>query len=505
MNNETEGLDVAPLLVAYRAGWLEARSGPPADEEQAAAPMSFQSEAPEVLVSFPGELFDHQKKAIIKWAGAGGRGMLAMATGSGKTITALSIAAQLKDALAAKPLVILIVAPFIHLVDQWIEVGAAFGLRPIRCAEGEGRWRDELATAIFAANAGSRPVLSIAVTSATLQTPAFQRLLARIRAPLLAIGDEAHNYGTPKAAAALPPGAAYRVGLSATPEKWLDEDGTAAIRGYFGEVVHSYGLGDALRDGVLTPYNYMPVLTQFEPDEAEQYEEITAKLARFGFREGDEGLSEGAKALLMRRSRLLASARAKLPLLRNLLAPRRLETHMLIYCGDGRVEGEADDMPVRQIDAVTEMAGDLGIVCAKYTADTPPEIRRQLLIDFDDGRVQALVAIRCLDEGVDVPSTRTAFILSSSTNPRQFVQRRGRVLRRSPKTGKREADLFDFFVVPPTPSDDDPVSKAMQSIVAKQLQRVAEFSTLAQNGASARKGLVEWTQKHGVLGLWTDE
>jgi superfamily II DNA or RNA helicase len=127
-----------------------------------------------------------------------------MATGSGKTISALSIASRLYDALDGRSLAILIVAPFVHLIDQWMEVGAAFGLRPIRCAEGAGRWHDELATAIFANNAGHCPVLSVAVTSATLQSAEFQRLLRRVRAPFLVIGDEAHNYGTPKLAASLP-------------------------------------------------------------------------------------------------------------------------------------------------------------------------------------------------------------------------------------------------------------------------------------------------------------
>lgn len=503
--NETEGLEIVPLLSAYRKGWLETRSGPPTDEEQPAEPMAILTEIPELLVPFPGELFEHQRLAISRWAEAGGKGMLAMATGSGKTITALSIASRLYDALDRRSLVILIVAPFIHLVDQWIEVGAEFGLRPIRCAEGEGRWRDELATAISAANGGARPVLSIAVTSATLQTSGFQRLLARLRAPLLVIGDEAHNYGTPKLAASLPTQAAYRIGLSATPEKWMDAEGTARIAAYFGEVVHKYSLADALRDGVLTPYEYTPVLTEFEPDEAAQYEEISAKLVRYGISEDSEGLSEGAKALLMRRARLLASARAKLPLLRALLEPRRRDSHILIYCGDGRAEGDDDEMPARQIDAVVEMSTQLGIVCAKYTADTPPEVRRQVLAEFDDGRIQALVAIRCLDEGVDVPSTRIAFILSSSTNPRQFIQRRGRVLRRSPRTGKRKAEIFDFFVIPPHGSSDDAISSAMRNVVRRQLERVVEFSALALNGATARKSLVSWTREHGLLGVWGHE
>jgi superfamily II DNA or RNA helicase len=501
VKNQTDGLDVVSLLSAYQAGWLEVRTGPP-DDEQAPTSMAVYPNSPEVLVPFPHELFEHQKLALQKWAAAGGKGIIAMATGSGKTIAALSIAAKLLDALEGKPLTILIIAPFIHLVDQWIEVGGAFGLRPVRCAEGEDQWRDDLSTAIFAVNAGRRPVLSIASTSATLQTSTFQRLMDRVRTPLLVIGDEAHNYGSAKIAKSLPMRAAYRIGLSATPEKWMDPEGTARIRAYFGKPVYEYSLADALRDDVLTPYAYTPFLIEFDEDEAQQYEDISAKLARFGISEDSEGLSEGAKALLMRRARLLASAKAKLPLLRALLEPRRRETHLLIYCGDGRVEGDPDDLPPKQIDEVVRIASDLGIVCAKYTADTPPDVRRQVLVAFDEGRIQALVAIRCLDEGVDVPSTRTAFILSSSTNPRQFIQRRGRVLRRSPATGKRKAEIFDFFVIPPLGLAEGAASKAMRNVVRSQLNRVMEFSSLALNGPAARKALLDWTREHHLVELW---
>ncbi|HEY0715247.1 MAG TPA: DEAD/DEAH box helicase family protein [Polyangia bacterium] len=501
VRNETAGIEVRPLLEAYREGWLERRMKSGGNDTDGGTEAVSVTE-PEHLVQFSFPLFEHQKVARREWARAGGRGLLAMATGSGKTITSLSIASSLFDALEDKWLCIVIVAPFIHLVDQWIEVAAGVGLAPVRCAEGSAKWQDELSTAIYALNARSRRILSIATTSATLQSSTFQEQLRRIRAPMLVIGDEAHNYGSTRMAACLPQAAAYRVGLSATPEKWMDPDGTARILDYFGSIVHRYGLAEALDDEVLTPYLYHPTLVALEPDEAEKYEEYTAKLAKFGITDDASDLSEGAKALLLKRARLLASARGKLPVLMNLLEARRNDTHMLIYCGDGRPEAGEDEMPARQIEDVVAMAEDLGIICALYTAETPPDRRRVILQDFDAGRIQALVAIRCLDEGVDVPSTRTAFILSSSTNPRQFVQRRGRVLRRSPATGKVRAEIFDFFMVPDASSTGGYISNAMAGVVRKQLDRMMEFSTLALNGPRARKELLGWTERHGLMGLW---
>lgn len=501
LRNQTAGIEVMPLIDAYRGGWLERRMKVRNSESEGGTER-VRTVDPEHIVQFSFPLFDHQKAARSKWAQAGGRGLLAMATGSGKTVTALSISSSLFDALERKWLAIVIAAPFIHLVDQWIEVAGQIGLAPIRCAEGSSRWQDELATAIYALNAQKRRLLSVATTSATLQSPVFQEQVRRIRAPLLFIGDEAHNYGSQGVAASLPKNAAYRIGLSATPERWMDPDGTRRIEDYFGPIVHRYGLAEALEDGVLTPYMYHPLLVSLEPDETERYEELTAKLAKFGISDEASDLTEGAKALLLKRARLLASARGKLPILRGLLEAHRNGSHMLIYCGDGRPEAGQDELPPRQIEEVVSIAEDVGITCALYTSETPPGRRGAILTDFDEGRIQALVAIRCLDEGVDVPSTRTAFILSSSTNPRQFIQRRGRVLRRSPRTGKTQAEIYDFFMVPGTSETDGEVSRAMAGAVKKQLDRVLEFSRLAINGPAARRELLTWTDRHGLLGLW---
>lgn len=502
ISNSTPGLEVLPLLEAYRRGWLEKRMTAEPEDDPATLEM-VQPIQSEVLVQFPFPLFQHQERALKRWAASEGKGLLAMATGSGKTVTALSIASRLFDALGGRNLAVVIVAPFIHLVDQWIEVARQVGLAPIRCAETTRIWQDELATAVFALNAGKRTVLSVAVTSATLQSPTFQDLVRRIRTPMLLIGDEAHNYGTKKISAALPANAAYRVGLSATPEKWMDPEGSKRIRDYFGPIVDEYSMADALRDEILTPYVYHPLLVELDDDEADKYEEISAKLAKFGISDEAGDLSDGAKALLMKRARVLAAARQKLPLLESHLRRRTNDTHMLIYCGDGRLEGDADDMPPKQIDEVVAMVERMGMTCARYTAETPPDHRRAILRAFDEGHIQALIAIRCLDEGVDVPSTRTAFILSSSTNPRQFIQRRGRVLRRSPATGKTKAEIFDFFVIPTIlEQSGEEVSRAMQAMLKRQLDRVIEFSSLALNGAAARRDLVSWTSEHGLMGLW---
>lgn len=505
-NGETPGIETLSLQDALERGIFR----PPVESDLAPRPKGTpEPPPPPIIVGEPEalcppvwlQLHRHQDEAIRAWAAAGGRGILEMATGSGKTITALSLASRLYDA-SGGPLVILIIAPLIHLVDQWIEVASAFGLRPVRCAEGASRWSSELAVGIQAANGATRNVLSVVTTTATMGTDTFQRAFASVRTKLLVIADEAHACGARSTARALPSQESYRLGLSATPDRWMDPEGSHRLRDYFGDVVYQYSLADALRDEVLAPYRYYPQLIHFDPEEMDEYIELTRRIGRLVGRDEDAtSMSEQAKSLLIRRARLVASASAKLPLLRDLLRSRTRDTHILVYCGDGTVDSPDGEETVRQVEEAVRVVGaELGMVCASYTARTSPERRRELLADFADGSIQVLVAIRCLDEGVDVPATRTAFILASSTNPRQFVQRRGRVLRRFP--GKDRADIYDFFVVP-DPSRyprDDPHYRAARSLLRGQLARSREFIELAENGPVAGAKLRPFRDHFDLLG-----
>jgi superfamily II DNA or RNA helicase len=500
--DKTTGVQVVPCHEAYLNNLFVLR--PPAPSESRDEPIGLTAVGPpppEICVPPATKpLRTHQEAAVRAWVGSGGKGILAMATGSGKTLTALHTAARLA-AKAKGPLAILIIAPYIHLVDQWIENAREFGLRPIRCAEGAGRWHLELAVAVNCLNSQGRPVLSVAVTQASLLTENFQELIARIRVPLLVIGDEAHNYASLDIWRALPRQTRFRIGLSATPDRPHDPEGTERLRDYFGEVIFRYGLDDAIRDGVLTPYYYFPVRVGLDDDEFERYLGITRHLSRF--RDDDDTTNEEARRLLLKRSRVLASARSKLPALRSLLAEARQRTHVLIYCGDGQVEGEVPGEQERQVQAVVRMVGnDLGMTCASYTAATPPQRRSELLDAFATGQIQVLVAIRCLDEGVDVPAARTAFILASSSNGRQFIQRRGRVLRRSP--GKESATIYDFMAIPNI--DDigasENVYASVAGLVRRELRRAREFADLAINGPQARATLLDLTAKLGLHMEW---
>jgi superfamily II DNA or RNA helicase len=312
------------------------------------------------------------------------------------------------------------------------------------------------------------------------------------------VADEVHNLGAAKLAEQLPNNFKLRLGLSATPERWFDDEGTQRLKRYFGPVLEPrLGLREAITIGALTPYRYYPVLVELTDDEREEYLSLSAKIARL-YSGDEEGLNSPAlTALLLQRARLIGAAANKLNELRRIGAQHRTATHMLFYCGDGQVESPEDDAFRRQVDEVTRILGvELGIKVAPYTAATEMEERDTLREDLAAGRIQGLVAIRCLDEGVDIPSVRTAVLLASSTNPRQFIQRRGRVLRRA--EGKEFAEIYDMIVVPPMEARS---SNSERSLLKKELTRFAEFADLALNAGTARAVVLKLQKTFHLLDI----
>jgi len=271
-----------------------------------------------------------------------------------------------------------------------------------------------------------------------------------------------HNLGAERGREALPEAITLRLGLSATPERHYDPVGTAAVLDYFGGPVYVYSLAQAIADGCLCPYRYYPVPVTLTDDAADAYAEISAKLARF-FPSGDEAdvdLEQAALRLLVQRARLLPEP------------PRQA----IFYCGDGRTTDAITADEVRQIQAVARLLGEQhGLRVRNFTYRETPQEREEILRDLSSGFLDGVVAIRCLDEGIDLPELRMGFLLASSTNPRQFVQRRGRLLRNAP--GKTRAVIYDFLVSPPDLGGgwEDAAFNLERSFFQRELRRIVEF------------------------------
>jgi DNA phosphorothioation system restriction enzyme len=443
------------------------------------------------------ELREYQKQAIANWLKNNGRGTLKMATGSGKTITALAIATELYQKIGLQ--VLLIVCPYRHLVIQWARECQKFGMEPILAFESVYNWQDRLSTQLYNVRSGNQKFLTIITTNATLIGQGLQSQLRYLPERTLIVGDEAHNLGAKRLVESLPRNVGLRLALSATPERYFDEDGTEAIFAYFGAVIQpEFTLADAINAGALVHYLYYPILVELTESETEKYADLTKKIGRAIAFDGDRDDNEMVAALFMQRARLLGAAANKLVALRELMQQRLDTTHTLIYCGDGSVEDEVTTESNRQLDAVAQLLGsELGYRVNTYTAETSLDERENLRLWFETGELQGLVAIRCLDEGVDIPAIQTAIMLASSSNPRQFIQRRGRILRSHPQ--KKRATLFDMIVLPPDLGRE--TLDVERNLLRKELQRFVEFANLADNGGEARLKLVDLQQRYGLLDL----
>ncbi|MBP0029695.1 DNA phosphorothioation system restriction enzyme [Roseofilum sp. Guam] len=443
------------------------------------------------------QLRPYQQQAVTNWFAHQGRGTLKMATGSGKTITALAIAVQLYQCIGLQALIV--VCPYRHLVAQWGRECERFGMLPILAFERVRHWQHELSTQLYNVQVQKQVFLCVITTNSTLLGDGFQSQLAYFPSKTLIVGDEAHNLGTAKLEESLPAHVGLRLALSATPERFFDRTGTEAIFNYFGPIIPpELTLKDAIDQGALVHYLYYPVLVHLTESEAYKYAKLTTRIG-WALAAGEKlEENETLTALLIRRSRLIANAENKLDKLRTIMQPRLQTSHTLFYCGDGAQEGKTSDSSDRQIAAVTRLLGvELGYRVNTYTANTSLSAREALRHQFEQGELQGLIAMRCLDEGVDIPAIKTAIILASSRNPRQFIQRRGRILR--PHPHKQRATLFDLIVVPP-PLDRQ-TWDVERNLLRKELQRFVEFADLADNAGEARGQLLGLQKEYGLLDL----
>lgn len=451
----------------------------------------------------PFDLHDYQKKAINKWANQGFKGLFDMGTGTGKTVTALTAAVKLLERMDYH-LATIIVCPQTHLVEQWIEEKDHFNIRFIT-GYSSGKYKDyrsELSKAVQDFNDGVAPYFYFITTNASYRTPAVQKILSGIKGPVLFIADEVHNLGSSGLKNMLNPAFKFRIGLSATIERHGDQEGTDALFQYFGEKVIEYGLKEAIfNDEVLTRYYYYPVLVTLTDDEISEYIKLTDEIRKNSYpKDGKFSLTKKGEYYVMRRARLVAVASNKISALESQIKPYSDKHNLLVYCGAGRLstdEGEEE----RQIDEVTKLLGNgLGMKVARYTSQESTEERKAIAERYKAGEVQALVAIKCLDEGVNIPSIETAFILASTTNPKEYIQRRGRVLRRFP--GKKYSYIYDFITLPASldkiDNYDESFVASFKALARNEVARMTEFAELAENGSDSDKLKNEITDLFGL-------
>ena len=436
------------------------------------------------------DLYDYQREAIENWKNNNYCGIFDMATGAGKTFTALGALSSLSKNLNNN-IAVVIVAPYQHLVEQWVEDIIQFNVKPIVAYSYPGqKWRKQFSDAVTAYNVGAINNFCVIATNATFSLNDFQSILQKFKKNFAFVVDEAHNFGAAKLSSLLPKKARYRLALSATIERFRDEEGTSKLRKYFGKTCISFSLKEAVQKGFLTSYYYHPVVVYLNADEYEQYKEITKTIIRNGGA-SQENIEKNPyiEMLLIKRARIISGCKEKVSKLVEVMKPYRTDNYILVYCGATKYDNDSselkDDDEVRQIEEVNKrLYYDLGMKVHKFTSEESKEERDEIKRMFASGtELQVITAIKCLDEGVNIPAIKKAFILASSTNPKEYIQRRGRVLRRA--KGKEYAEIFDFITLP-RPLDDVPFCSEEEIscdllLVRKEFFRMIDFAETARN------------------------
>ena len=457
------------------------------------------------LIPLGVKLHNYQEDAIDAWAEKDYCGIFDMATGTGKTFTGLGAAARLfKD---KKKAAIIIVCPYQHLVEQWVEDILKFNMLPTigYSASKQTDWKKRLQNDIMDFKLGVIKSFCFVTTNATFSSEFVQTQLNKLGKNTLLIVDEAHNFGATNLRLTLNPKFEYRLALSATLDRHGDAEGTQALYGYFGEKCIEYGLERAIRENKLTPYYYYPCVVYLTENELEKYRDISKRIAKqcHKSKTGKLEITELGKKLLIERARIVAGAFNKVDLLKSLMQDYRDDTHILVYCGAARNSdfsadvSESDAEGERQIVSVSKMLGnELGMKVTHFTSSESAIEREQIKEQFANADpYQAIVAIKCLDEGVNIPSIKTAFILASSTNPKEYIQRRGRVLRKAPN--KPFAKIYDFITLP-TPLDyvngDSEVARLDLGLIKREIVRMKEFGEISKNPSEADRLIKELSE-----------
>ncbi len=458
-------------------------------------------------------LRNYQKEAIDNWMKNDSRGIFSMATGTGKTYNAFGCISKILK--KHRKLVTIIACPQTHLLEQWKKELVEFNRimpddvkvnvdRQIVCYA-ETRWRPKLDEIMYEFNkktfSGENLITNfiIFVTHATLNSNDFKEYIDKItNSKILLIVDEVHNIGSELSLNALLDKYDYRLGLSATPLRHYDKEGSDALLKYFERIVYDYPLWKAVKEKRLCGYEYHPRFAELTIDEMVRYNDLTRKIAaRMQNKNLKTYEDDFGKDPAYLRANLIANAEKKLEKLREILIEKNWSLKQtLIYCTSHPSPNLPKGSPT-QLDNVHELISNHHFTVKSVTYHDPTKDRGEILNNLAIGHYDCITAVQCLDEGTDIPSIETAIIMASSGNPKQYIQRRGRVLRQSEKTGKTKAVIYDILVKPPR-NDDESIQERERKLLEKELFRYNEFASIAINKIKAMEMIKEVADYYGI-------
>lgn len=462
-------------------------------ETQEKALTTIEELAREPKFPFPQGPRAYQKTAYQNWLANGQKGLFAMATGTGKTLTSLNCLLNQYKKEGSYKAVILV--PTVALLQQWKNECGKFNFKNIISVSSKEDWSGKLAFNTTASNFISTSFIVI-VTYASFYRKKFQSHFLSLPPDTLLIADEVHNIGSPNISKILPKVTLQRrIGLSATPNRKYDDEGNANIGQFFNDrppYVFSYTMKEAMEADppALCRYKYFPHLVELNETELGEYLKISRQLLKY-FDSATKKFKESPEVenLLLARKRVVHKAVNKLAMFKQILRDefkaRKSLKYTLVYVPEGLeanyeevdeiMESEEDLSLINEYTRAVSST-DNSILVKQYTANTPN--REQVIRDFENGKVHVLTSMKCLDEGVDVPRSELAIFCASTGNPRQFVQRRGRVLRLHKE--KIFSVIHDLVVVPAVTNDETSFEMEKNQVKA-ELERVIDFSSLSMN------------------------
>jgi superfamily II DNA or RNA helicase len=448
---------------------------------------------------YPTGARDYQKKAYEQWVKNDYKGVFAMATGTGKTITSLNCVLQ--EYLKTKTYQVIILVPSIALLNQWDNEVKEFNFQNIIKVGGGNNWEKEVANYTSNLSWGITKNLILISTYGSFVTDRFQKYFNKVQDNFLLIADEAHNMGASQIKSRLSNlSVNKKIGLSATPKRVYDPEGTDAINKFFNDqppYTYSFSMERALDENQLTEYKYYPKIVELQNDELEKYIEISKKLLMyFDFEKGQFKSDPIVEKLLLLRKTIIHKANNKIDCFREIvkeLEKNQKLKYVFTYVPEGYVYDESGDGE-RMLNDFMRSAIDVkpSLKINSYTAED--EDLSGILKGFSEGKIEMLFAMKMLDEGVDIPRAEVGIFASSTGNPRQFIQRRGRLLRKH--KDKANALIYDMVVVPPLNEANADYYRMERNLVKAELRRVAYFSSLSMNFYDTKNELKNLCDKY---------
>ena len=446
-------------------------------------------------------LFYYQKEALENWKKYGFSMLFEMATGTGKTRTAIAGFNYVKHKHSRT--ITIIACPQNALAKQWKENEvASFNLNYDKEIIIDGtvpNWKSLLKDVCLENGAGFADHCIVYTTHNTASSDSFISILINNKSPktvLTFVGDEVHWLGAKKLRKALLPIYEYRIGLSATPSRWFDDVGTRLLENYFGNNHYEFTLKDALAEinpitgkHFLVDYMYLLSRIKLNEEEGQRYAELTEKISKlYRLKDSDPEAAEAYDRLLQKRAEIIKNAENKYLILSNILNK---------MIDEGQLENLLIFVSPQQKTKVLEMLESKGVVHHQLTQEEGNAPRkeysglteRQYIIKlFKENKYQALVAIKCLDEGIDIPSACRGILMASSTNPREYVQRIGRIIRQD--KDKKLAYLYDICVESSGSLNED-LQDIDAKIRANECKRLQEISENAINSIDALQNILK--------------